>query len=399
MIALGFRVPLISLIAVGLAACSAAGQSPPMGTGHGDDSGAAPSAQQGSDRLDLPPSPSAPEGSDMHANGNSGDSKGDGSGDASGSCTCGVHVPGVDIVQGDTGIRVLVDLPGDGSMIIATVDGHVTTSEAGVDITGDVDVDLGGNDSIALADGKLHIDAGVNGSIPTLSGSADISGALLGGACGCDDEQLPATVWLDADVDLDADETSNIALGVGVDLPHLVIDGSALAQANGDLTIGDAHVVLDTDGSHDAMTITGELGGTQAPWTSSVPLQADGKLQATAQLIDQTLVTVQLTGAATLKGDSLWCGITPLTSVKLDDAKVTLDGASTSLEATSNVSLHSGYLLDGTARITATFEQHDWSINVCGAVMTKLLGSSADAATCLDLSHEGVKTCPGKGPN
>lgn len=402
MTALGFRVPLISLIALGLGACSAAGQSPPLGMGNSDGAGAANGVHQGSDRLDLPPSASTPGVGDMPANGGSGSAPGGGAGSAGSSCTCGIRVPGVDVVQGDAGIQVIVDVPGGGSMIITTIDGHVETQEGGVDISGDVDVDLGGRDTIALGDANLHLDAGVGGGLPKLSGNATISGSLLGPACGCDDQLLPATISLDADVGLDlegGDDANGLALGMNVSLPQLMLDGSSLAQASGELTIDDAQLMLETDGSHDALMISGDLGGTDTPWISDVPLDARGNLDCVAKLVDQQLVSVELTGALTLKGSSLWCGLTPLTSVKLNDAKVTLDDSGTTVGATSNVSLLADYSLQGTARINASFGPRDWSINVCGAVMTKLAGSSAQAATCLDLTQTGVKQCPGKDPN
>lgn len=382
---LGFRTPLIGLF-VGLTACSAAGETPPQGRA-GTGVGAAPSAQTDAGSLDLSPTPSSDSDAEMPGNS---DNPGASNTDDAGSCDCGVRLPGIDVLQSDTGVRVSVELPSGGNMIISSVDGDVKTSNGGVDIKGDASIDLGGTNTIVLVDTNLHIEGGENGHPPLLSGDARVDGQLLGSACGCDDALLLATIGLD----VDKEAALGVALKLNVALPQVTIDASALPDARSSLAIEDAWASLELDGTHETATITGNLAPGTSAWSPRIPLEAEGSLQATAELRDDELISVELDGTTTLQGDTLWCGLTPLASLELLDAKVTLDGEATRLEALTQVSLHPAYTLDGTARIRATFQSKTWEINVCGGVMTRPIGSNVEATACLQLTQTGAKTCP-----
>jgi hypothetical protein len=382
--ALGLRVPLLCLVSVGLAACSAAGGGLSQGSEAEPATEQAAGAQLGADEFDSPLAPPDAPSSDLPAS--------DGGDDTQGDCVCGVHLPGIDIEQGNGDISVTIDLPNERSLEIATT-GNVTTSDAGVEVKGDLTIELGSGVSVALLGANLHIDAGVDARPPRITGSANVSGSLLGEACGCAEKTLPAAVALLVDPNAMVGGNAGAMLQLALDVPQLSIGAGGSISVRGNVDLTDTHVTLDTDGRHRFLKVEGDVEGNADVWTSLVPLRTDGELRATATLLDDALDNIALTGNVSIRAGALWCGLTPLTPIAMANAKVTLDSAGARLDATTTISVHPSFLLDGQVAVRGEFLPSEWSFNVDGAAMTNISDSNAEVATCLELTKKGIGLC------
>ncbi len=397
MIGFGFRLPVVCLVGMGLVGCSAAGDGgvsagnsdPPLMLNPGPQQpGGAMSGTAGRPGGSDLPTPGLPIPSD------DGDEPGDDDDTPNGNCDCAIDVPGIIIDHDDGGIAVIVDLPNIGMVVIDTQHGDVTTSATGVDIKGDVTVDLGGISALPLADANLHVAIPAVG-LPTIQGNANILGSLLEGTgCGCEGSLLPVGVALDVDAAaLLPSSDALAALSLNLELPQVTLDMSGLPLAADALALVQADVHILTDGGSKLLELDAKVGAGADVWTSAVPLATNGLLRAKATVLDGSLASVAITGDVGLQGGGLLCSLTPLVSVDLPDAVVTLDTTGASLSATANASLHPGFSLTGEARVTGRFDLHDWSINVCGAVMTSLFGGSTGPSDCLDIGKNGVTPC------
>lgn len=393
---IGIRLPVMCLVGMGLVACSAAGDPGASGASGSDPtlqlSPRSPGSSDGT--YDTP----KPGGSDMPSTNDPGADDGDDDDDDGGApgghCDCAFDLPGIHIDHSDGGIAVSIDLPNDGMVVIETKGGSVTTSAGGVDIDGDVTIDLGAETGLPLADAKLHVGLLAVGG-PTIAGSANITGSLLQGTgCGCEGSLLPVAVALDLDAAADLlNSDAPAAISLGLTLPAVTLDSSELPAAAVDLlALADAKVDILTDGCSKLLEIDANVGAGADVWTSLVPVAASGALNATAKVLDGSLASVALTGDMKLVGDALKSGNTSLLSIDLPDAIVTLDHEGASLAAEATVSLHPGFSLTGEALVTGKFTETDWSLNVCGAVMTSLLGG-ANIGNCVDIGKGGVEPC------
>lgn len=396
--ALGYRLPLICLVGMGLVGCAAAedaaqqrgtdddqpGIELSAGASEGDSSETDSHSVGGSTWQGDKPlheTPTAGTGSNTAGSG------------GQANCDCGVDLPGITIDHDDDGITIVVDLPNDGAIVIETKNGNCKTGEGGLDITGDVTIDLGSGTEVPLLDAKLHV--GVGGGMPTLDGTADVDGSLLEGVTSGAVGDVHVAVSLDPNVGQTMPQSDARALlDLELKLPSVSLGCSGFPAMNGDLSLVDASIVVTVDGCHEVVEVTADVAAdTGAIWSSMVPLHAAGGLDVVATLNDGALVTLELDGDLAINSGALWCGLSPLTAIALPDAKLTLDEQGAMLSGTTAVALHPGFSLSGQADLNARFAQDDWSINLCGAAMADLTLISAKVTTCLDLSASGAKVC------
>lgn len=388
--ALGYRLPLICLVGMGLVACSAAGEI--SARPDGDSSvGASTDAWGETDSHNVGDDASNPDEPTGNEPGTAAGGKPGADGEAD--CDCDIDLPGVTIDQGDDGITIIIDLPNDGSLVLATKDGDCTTHDGGLDITGDVTVDLGNGAEVPLLDADLHV--GIGGSLPTIDGSADVDGSLLDGIAGGAAGDLHVDVSLEPNVThgMPASD-AHALLDLQLALPIASVGCGCIPALNGDLGMVDANVVVSVDGKHKIAKVTADVAANaDALWTSMVPLHAVGKLAAVATLNDGALVSVELSGGMVSNANAMWCGLTPLASVELSSAKLMLDQQGATLSALVQASLHPRYSLSGQAQLSGSFTPSDWSLNLCGGVMADLVLVSAEATVCLDLNASGARSC------
>lgn len=318
---------------------------------------------------------------------------------ASGAATCDCPEPpppGVDIASVDANVDVMLTLPGDDTIVLTALTGNVATREHAVDVNGDVAVDLGGRAPVMLKDAQLHIETGSAGRLPSISGDATISGALVGHGCGCERDWLRASV----DLDLGSDVTlaHAAALELELEMPKLSLSTADLPAGSSMLKLLDAQTVIQIDGDDELMQVTGQVAADAEAWGAMLPLEPSGDLQALVSFTGDHTTSVVFTGDAKLDGGSLGCGAKPLASVALGDAAITLDGAGAHVSATVDAAMHPSYRVSGGAQLRASFTPEDWSINVCGQLSTKLLLVSATTASCVVVSCEGATPCPTPDP-
>jgi hypothetical protein len=393
--ALGYRLPVMYLVGMGLVGCSAAGENAGQPNAGEDQPGL---------ELSVGAATSRPGGADSHSAGggtwqtdrplSDGQTAGKDNGSGGqGHCDCGIDLPGITIDHGDHGITIVVDLPNDGAIVIETKDGDCKTGAGGLDITGDVTVDLGSGTEVPLLDANLHV--GVGGGMPTIEGTADVDGGLLDGITGGAAGDVHVAVSLDPNVGQTMPESDAQALlDLELSLPNISIGCGCIPAMNGDLPLVDANIVVSVDGCNKVVKVTADVAADAGKvWTAMVPLHSIGGLDAVATINDGALVSVELDGNMAMNDGALWCGLAPLAAITLPNAKLTLDEQGAMLIATTQAALHPGFSLTGEANLSAHFEEHDWSINLCGAAMTDLTLLSAKVATCLDLSASGAKVC------
>lgn len=397
--ALGYRLPLICLVGMGLVGCSAAGDAAQQRGSEDDQPGI---------ELSMGASDSEPGETDAHSTGGSTwdtdtpvdntpmAGKGSGAAGSGGhdNCDCGIDLPGITIDHDDDGITVVIDMPNDGTIVIETKDGTCKTTAGGLDITGDVTIDLGSGTDVPLLDANLHV--GVGGSVPTIDGTAEVDGSLLDGVTGGAAGDVSVSVSLDPNVGQAMPESEAQALlDLELELPSVSIGCGCFPAMNGDLALVDANIEVKVDGCHKIVKVTADVAASAGmPWATMVPLHAAaGALDAIATLNDGSLVSLELDGDMAISDGAMRCGLTPLSGIALPNAKLMLDDQGATLSATTTAALHPGFSLSGKADLSARFAQHDWSINLCGAAMVDLTLVSAKVATCLDLSATGARIC------
>ena len=378
------RMPLVWLVAMGLVACGAAGETPGMPGTKGTSS--TDLAGTNDDPL-LPGSPlsnsdqSAPD--DASDDGEDDGELGDGQ----------MPTPGVDVTINDHGLTVAVDLPDGSAIMIQSQTGSCSTTGTGVDIEGDVTIDLGAGLPMPLADANLHIEMG-NG-MPTLSGTANVAGSLLDGiGCSCGNDSLPVAVSLDADATAELPGAAgNLALAMNLAMNDVAIDASTLRLGKGAMVLGAADVTINDDGTHRWVSVAGQVAADANIWASTVPLHGAGVLAARATVADGVLVEVQLQGSVTLEGDQLWCGITPLRELAMPEALVTLDQDGLWLHATAQASAHPGFSVTGNALVDGRFTSKAWSLMVCADVMTDVISATVKLGQCISMTPGGSEMC------
>lgn len=405
----GFGLPMVCLVGMGLLACSAAGNADKAGsasdptldlgpqvmgdaaTSDGQAPGNGDTANGGSANTPGKPGDSdAPTDADTNTNTNT-DTDTPPGGTA---CLCDLEVPGIDVNQNDGRIAVSVTLLHGHKIVVALDRGTVETLKDGVELRGDVSVDFGAGAEVPLKDADLHLELPPSG-IPQLSGNADVAGTLLQGL-GSDltKDVLPVSVDLAFDsAGIMPQNDAPAALELGLSLPSIVLDTSPLPAAPDVMNIVAGKVDVLTNGAHRVVEVTGAIANGAAAWTSMVPLQATNALVATAKLVDEELESVELDGDTRLLGNALSAGLVPLQAIELPSTTLLLNHAGATLAATANASIHPGWSLTGQAEVSARFAPKDWSIKICGAVMTNLLGGGLDTSDCLELGKGGVTPC------
>jgi hypothetical protein len=390
-----FRMPLVWLVAMGLVACGAAGETPAMG-------GPAGTSTDGTTRGDGPltlgiPLANADQDAGQADDGDDDDGQADEDADelddGHGDDESSKPTPGIDVSVGDDGILVLIDMPDGSAIRVDTRTGHCTTTGTGVDIEGDVTIHLGTGLPLPLADANLHVEMG--SGTPTLSGTAKVSGSLLEGiGCGCADDLLPVAVSLEADALAgQPGSAGNLALVASLAMKDLDIDAGALPLGLGSIELGEAEVSLTSDGVHRWLSVAGQVKNNADIWASTVPLRASGALAAVATLTDGALLALQIQSNVTLEGGKLWCGITPLRELTMPAALVTLDQGGLWLHATAQASAHPGFSVTGNALVDGRFTPKAWSLTICADVMTDILSASVKIGQCVDMTPGGAEMC------
>lgn len=408
----GFGLPTVCLVGMGLLACSAAGNAD-KASGAGDpslDLGAqltgdvATSDNQAAGNGGMPKhgtanTPQAPGGSDAPTDADTNtdtdsNTDVDTASPPDASCLCDLEIPGVDVNRNNGRIAVTVTLPHGHKLVVALDRGTVKTLKDGVDLHGDVSVDFGAGAEVPLKDADLHVELPATG-IPHLSGNAEVAGSLLHGLAGdLSGDTLPVSVDLAFDsAGLFPPSHAPAALELGISLPSVMLDTSPLPAAPKLMNIVASKVDVLTDGAHRVVEVSGAIASGAAAWTSMVPLEATNALVATAKLVDDELESVELDGDTRLIGKALSCGLVPLQAIELPSTTLRLDHVGATLGATANASIHPGWSLTGQAEVSARFEPSDWSIKICAAVMTSLLGGGLDTSECLELGKGGVTPC------
>jgi hypothetical protein len=382
-----FRMPRVGLVAMGLVACSAAGE---VSAVRGEDGTAtADSANEGPLTLGVPlANTDGADADDAETDPGDVDRDDDSVGEPQS------PIPGVEVSVGDPGVTVIIDLPNGDVIRIDTNAGTCATSGTGIDIEGDLLIDVGTGLPIPLVDADLHIE--MAGGMPTLSGTANVAGSLLEGiGCGCADDLLPADVSLDTNATADVAGSVG-ALAIALNLPpaNVTVDTGALPLGLGAVMLGDADVTIKTDGEHRWLSVAGQVTGDAKLWASTVPLQAASGLSVEATVSDGALLSVLAHGSITLKGGQLRCGITPLQALTMPEARVLLDQSGLSLHATAQASAHPAFSITGSALIDGQFTPQEWSLTVCADVMTDILAASVQLGQCLEMTAGGAEMGP-----
>jgi hypothetical protein len=381
-----FRLPLLCLVQMGLVACGAAGETPMHGTDGTSPSGMADGASDGPLLLGMPTA-------NADESGNSGDDSDDDAGESGDDGDHGTPTPGVDVTVGAQGITVRVALPDGNAITVATRTGTCSTTGTGVDIEGDVTIDLGSGLPLPLADADLHIEMGRG--MPTLSGTANVSGSLLDGiGCGCTHDLLPAAISLDADATMEPQGARNdVAIAMNLSMHDIVVDAGALPLGLDAVVLGDADVTIKSDGEHRWLSIAGQVTADAEIWASTVPLQAKSGLSAEATVSDGALLRLRLQGSINLEGGKLWSGLTPLRELTMPEAQVTLDQGGLWLHATAQASAHPGFSVTGNALVDARFTSEAWTFMVCADVMTDIISASVKVGQCVGMTPGGSEVC------
>jgi hypothetical protein len=385
-----FRMPRVGLVAMGLVACSAAGEVPAM---RGEDGAAtADSANEGPLTLGVPLANTEGAGADADdAETDPGDvDRDDGNVGEPQS-----PIPGVEVSVGDPGITVTIDLPNGDVIRIDTTAGTCATSGTGIDIEGDLLIDIGTGLPMPLADADLHIEMAAG--MPMLSGTANVAGSLLEGiSCGCADDLIPAQVSLDTHATAEASgSVGSLAIALNLPMVDVTVDTGALPLGLGAVMLRDANVTIETDGEHRWLSVAGQVAGDATLWASTVPLQATSGLSVEATVSDGALLSVLAHGSINLQGDKLRCGITPLQAFTMPEARVLLDDSGLSLQATAQASAHPAFSITGSALVDGHFTPQDWSLTVCADVMTDVLAASVKLGQCLEMTASGAEMgCP-----
>jgi hypothetical protein len=246
---------------------------------------------------------------------------------------------------------------------------------------------------VPLADSNLHIEMG--DGMPTLSGTANVSGSLLDGiGCGCIHDLLPVAVSLDADSAAELPGSAG-ALTIALNLAanDVSLDTGTLPLGLAAMALGDADVTIRSDGEHRWLSVAGKVASGAKIWASTVPLAAASGLTVNAMVADGVLLSLQLQGSINLEGGKLWCGITPLRALAMPEAVVTLDQAGLWLHATAQASAHPGFSIAADALVDGRFTSEAWALTVCADVMTDILSASVKVGQCVEMTPGGTDMC------
>lgn len=384
-----FRMPLVCLVGAGLVACSAAGEAPtPRG------SGTMPAAAGGdiSAGTPLQLGPTSPEATGLPTTGDDGGTRSgdDDDGALAPTCECDALPPGVSVDVGDGGITVVVELPGSEPLTITTPSGRCAPSLDGVSIAGDVSIEIGAGEPIVLADAA--IDVSVAEGTPLVRGSAHLSGAVLDGiGCGCSEAAIPVDVSLAASAAIGAG--ADIELELALPSDDVSIDTAALPLGGKVVTIADADLKWLTNGDHGRLEVAGSVAADAALWSDELPLVAEAEVDVLATFDAQALVSLELTADLELEGGELTSGVTPLRSLTMPRAWLTLDSTGAKLHATASASAHPLFSIEGRALVDAHFTPGTWSLKVCADVMTDIASASVRLGQCLDSGPDGSVIC------
>lgn len=385
----GFRMPLVWLVAAGLVACGAAGETPGMrGTNGTSTAGTTSGANDDPLLLGNPLS-----NADQSDTGDISDEADNGADDAGDLGDGAEPMPGVDVTVDEQGITVSIDVPGGSVIKLTTKNGTCATAGNSVYIDGDVTMDLGAGVPLPLADADLQIEVG--SGMPTLSGTANVTGSLLDGiGCGCAHDLLPVAVSLDADAMADLPGAAgDLAIAMNLAMNDVAIDALTLPSGMEAVMLDAADVTIRSDGTHRWVSVAGQVAADADVWASSVPLQGAGMLAARAMVADGSLIELQLQGSVTLQGGKLWCGLTPLRELTMPEALITLDQEGLWLHATAQASAHPGFSVTGNALVDGRFTSEAWSLMVCADVMTDVISASVKVGQCITMTPGGSEMC------
>ncbi len=299
-------------------------------------------------------------------------------------CACGDLLPGIDIREENGELTIRADAPGAAAVTLRLDSGDCSESKHGLELSGDVNVDLGGLETFPLMDVDLAVVPAPGGGV-TIAGTAGVVGSLLGGLLAPLD-----AADLRADVTLALGTDDEAQLDLALDVAALRLDTSGLPLANAAIDLAPTSVVVSTTGEHELIGVQGWLdAGASVPWLSQVPLSWGGAVEISALIADQALSSLQLEGDLQLDGGSLLCGITRLVPVALPAASVIWDASGLEVRARTEGSPYPTLSLLGDADITAAFGTSGWGIEVCGD--GTLLGASPlSLFECLELSKSGI---------
>jgi hypothetical protein len=222
-----------------------------------------------------------------------------------------------------------------------------------------------------------------------------VTGSLLDDiGCGCSDELWPVEVGLDDAVMAELSGSGGgVAITLSLPMSSVELDTSKLPLGLDDVALGDVDVIVAWNGEHRVINLAGRVTGNASVWASSVPLRADAPLDGVAILVDDALVSLQVQGRVSLDGGELWCGLTPLRSIAMADAQVTLNESGLWLHATAQASVHPGFSITGDALVDGRFTRDTWSITVCADVMSEIISASVKIGQCIDMTAGGAVMC------
>jgi len=390
-------------IGFGLSACSAAGDAGGASASEGSpagQSGLSLNPDLSNDRDGAGGGTTKPGTSDMIPDDDDGDvtppggSNGGSGGGGSCACTCGHNpLPGVSIDTIDGVVQVVIDVAGTAN-VAADVTLHLSGANAGckptdhgIELTGNVDVDLGIGDATPLLGADLTVSVGTN------PGAISINGTAMVGTSSLPALDLP-DVDLKADVALDLGKAAGPQLDVTLHPTTLGLNLGRMPMAGDPLQLVDATVKVSTSSNENNIQVQGTLGSDAAnPWNSTVPLSTVGAANVTAWLTDESVTKLNLSGDLELNGGSLISGLVPLAVVKLDDAAMTWSQDGIAVDAHVNGKLHPLISVAANADLHLALSKEAWEIKLCAGAALSLGGDALDALQCLDLTDGGVAVC------
>jgi hypothetical protein len=397
MIRMSLRASLVCLLGAHMAACSAAGDAPSLGNGTaaekpgieldvGTDTDAETEGA-GSWGMDS----GSPNGDDADDAADPGsrepaDDERDGCG-----CACkGGVLPGISIGKDGT---ISIELPHIGVVVVQTNGATCQMAAGGLNVTGDVTLDLGSGTDIPLLDADLDITPGAGGGLPNISGTASIGGASLGPIAGSLlDATIPVTLELDTDTEVPGSVTG-VSLDLALELPNISLPTGGLPALADALALLDADVVMATDGCNRLIKVWGTVEADASLVLAAMPIAAGADLEAAVTIANDSLVSVMLEGDMTLLGEQLWCGNSPLVAVTVPEAKLMIDERGAMLIGEAHAAIHPSISVSANALVNAKLSEDEWSIKVCADAALDLHLLGAEASACVNLTTNGVVSC------
>jgi len=386
----------------GLNACSAAGAGAADGSHAGAD-GLSVNPNQGPDRDGSGGSSTSKPGlSDMVPDDDDGDVPPPGGGGTGGNggsgdpcaCTCGHNpLPGVTLDTIDGVLHVVLDVA-DVANAAADVTLHISGAGAGckptnggIELTGNVAVDLGAGAGLPLLGAHLAV------SIGNAPGIVAVNGTAMVGASGLPALDLP-DADLEANVALDLRSADGPQLDLTLHPAQVGLNLSNLTLAGDSMQLVESTVNVSTTKGGDLIQVQGILGSdAQAPWISTVPLSPIGSSSVTAWLAGDSVAKLNISGDLQLRGTSLVSGLVPLAVVNLNDAALSWDESGITVAAQVDAQLHPLVSAAANADLHLLLSREAWEIKLCADVALSLGGNALQPLQCLDMTDGGVAVC------